>query len=85
MERIAGGATVRGRVGQGTDGLEQLDDRAGPAMRHDQRHRVRVTRLDVDEMDVHAVDLRHELRKGVQLPLGFSPVVVRRPVADELF
>ena len=44
-----------------------------------------VARLDVDEVDVHAVDLRHELRKGVQLRLGLSPVVVRRPVADERF
>ena len=85
MECIAGGAAVRGRVGQGTDGLEQLDDRAGPAMRHDQRHRVRVTRLDVDEVDVHAVDLRHELREGVQPRLGLPPVVLGRPVAGELF
>src|SRR5262245_4669776 len=36
-------------------------------------------------MNVHAVDLRDELRKGVQLRFGSSPIVVRRPVADELF
>ncbi len=32
--------------------FEQLDDRAGPAVRHDQRQRVRVRRLHVDEVDV---------------------------------
>ena len=84
MECIVGGATVGGRFGQRIDHLEQLDHRSRPAVRDDQRHRVRVTRLDVDEVDVHAVDLRHELRKGVQLRLRLSPVVVRRPVADEL-
>jgi hypothetical protein len=40
VERIPGGAAVRGRIGQRADGLEQLDDRTGPAMRHDQRQRV---------------------------------------------
>ena len=84
VECIAGGATVRGRVGQGTDGLEQLDDRAGPAMRHDQRQRILVLRAHVDEVDVHAVDLRHELREGIQLGLGLPPVVLGRPVAGEL-
>ena len=40
VERILGAAAVRGRVGQRADDLEQLDDRAGPAMRHNQRQRV---------------------------------------------
>ena len=45
VECVLGGAAVRGRVGQRADGLEQLDDRAGPAMRHDQRQRVLMPRL----------------------------------------
>ena len=52
-------------------------------MRDDQRHRVRVARADVDEVDVHAVDGRLELREGVQLRLALAPVVIRRPIADE--
>ena len=42
VERVLGAAAVRGRVGERADGLEQLDDRAGPAVRHDQRQRVLV-------------------------------------------
>ena len=42
VERVLGLPAVRGRVGERADGLEQLDDRAGPAVRHDQRQRVLV-------------------------------------------
>ena len=84
VERVLGPATVRGRVGERADGIEQLDDRAGPAVRHDQRHRARVRRPHVDEVDVHPVDLGHELRQCVQPRLAPAPVVVRRPVAGEL-
>ena len=52
-------------------------------MRHDQRQRILVRRLDVDEVDVHAVDLGRELRQRVQLRLEPAPVVVGRPVARE--
>ena len=45
VERVLGASAVRGRVGERADGLEQLDDRAGPAVRHDQRQRVLVLRL----------------------------------------
>ena len=64
MEGVLGAAAVRGRVGQRADGVEQLDDGAGPAVGHDQRQRVLVRRLDVDEVDVHAVDLGRELRQA---------------------
>src|SRR5207245_3107357 len=70
--------------GEGAAGREQLDARAGPAVRHDQRQRVLVWRLHVDEMDVQAVDLGRELRERVELRLGLAPVVVGRPVAREL-
>jgi hypothetical protein len=52
-------------------------------MRHDQRHGVGMTRLDVDELDIDAVDRRHELRQGIQLRLRLTPVVVGSPVLDE--
>jgi hypothetical protein len=74
---------VSGRVGERPDGLEQLDDRAGPPVRHDQRQRVLVRRLHVDEVDVHAVDLGLELRQRVQSSLAPAPVVIGRPVARE--
>ena len=52
-------------------------------MRHDQRHGVRMTRADVNEVNVHAVDRCHELRQGVELGLGLSPVVAGAPILDE--
>ena len=84
VECVLGGATVRGRVGQGTDGLEELDDRAGPAVCHDQRQRVLMPGPDVDEVDLHPVDLGRELRQCVQSCLALAPVVLGRPVAGEL-
>ena len=84
VECVLCGAAVRGRVGQRADGLEQLDDRAGPAVRHDQRQRVVMPRPDVDEVDLDPVDLGRELRKRVQSRLALAPVVLGRPVAGEL-
>ncbi len=81
VERVLGGAAVGGRVGQRADALQQLDDRARPAVRHDQRQRVLMSRPDVDEVDVHPVDLGRELRQRVQPRLALAPVVLGRPVA----
>ena len=75
---------MRGRIGEGADGLEQFDDRARPAVRHDQRQRVLVRRLHVDEVDVQPVDLGLELRQRVQSRFAPAPVVLGRPVAGEL-
>ena len=52
-------------------------------MRNDERQGVLVLGANVDEVDVEAVDLGLELRKGVQLRLAVSPVVIRSPVANE--
>ena len=60
------------------------EDRAGPAVRDDERQRVLVLRADVDEMDVQPIDLGDELRQRVQPRLDLAPVVFRRPVAREL-
>ena len=84
VECVLGGAAVSGRVGQRADGLEQLDHRAGPAVRHDQRQRVLVLGAHVDEVDLDPVDLGRELRKRVQPRLDPAEVVVLRPVAGEL-
>jgi hypothetical protein len=52
-------------------------------VRNDQRHCVPLSRPDVDEVDIEAVDLCLELRKGVEFRLALSPVVFRSPVANE--
>ena len=83
MEGILGAAAVRGRVRQRPDGVEQLDHGAGPAVGHDQRQRVLVRRPDVDEVDVHAIDLADELRQRVQARLDPPEVVLVQPVTRE--
>ena len=72
-----------GGVGERVDDRQQLDDRAGPPVRDDDRQRVLVLRADVDEVDVQPVDLGDEVRQGVQFRLAPAPVVLRRPVAGE--
>src|SRR5262249_17779047 len=64
--------------------LELLDDRSGPAVRDDDGKRVLLARTDVNEVNVHPVDLGDELRQSVQFRLDLSPVVVGGPVAGEL-
>ena len=84
MERVFGASAVRGRVRQRADRVEQLHDRAGPAVGHDQRQRILMLRPHVDEVDVHAVDLGRELRQRVQPRFDAPEVVVGRPVSGEL-
>ena len=84
VERVLRPCAMRDGIRERADGLEQLEHRAGPTMRHDQRQGVRVTRADVDEVNVEPVDLGHELRERVQLRFCLSPVVLGAPVADEL-
>ena len=83
VEGVVGAAAVRGGVGERVDDPQQLDDRAGPAVRDDDRQRVLVIRADVDEVDVEAVDLGHEVRQRLQSLLAFAPVVRGGPVARE--
>jgi hypothetical protein len=83
VERVVSAAAVRGRVGERADDLEHLEDRAGPAVRDDQRQRVLVLRLDVDEVDAKPVDLGGELRQRAQLRLARAPVVTGAPVGHQ--
>ena len=54
---------MRRRIGQRLDELHLLDDRAGPAMRDDDRQGILVLRTDVNEMDVESIDLGDEMRQ----------------------
>ena len=40
-------------------------------------------RADVNEVDIEAVDLGHELRQGIQLRFRLPPVVAGAPILDE--
>jgi hypothetical protein len=50
---------------------------------HDQRQCVLVLGADVDEVDLHAVDLGRELRQGIQPRFDAAEVVLARPVVGE--
>ena len=84
IERVLRGAAMRGRIGQRLDDLQLLDDRARPAVGDDDRQRIFVLRLDVDEVDVEPVDVGDEVGQGVQPRLDLAPVIVVRPIVGEL-
>jgi len=48
-------------VGEAADHVPELEDRARPAVAHQQRHRVRLGGTDVQEVDAEPVDLGAEL------------------------
>jgi hypothetical protein len=70
-------------IGKWIDDLQLFDDRAGPAVRDDERHRIFMFRTNVKEMNVQPVDLGHELRQGVQFGLAFAPIVICPPIARD--
>src|SRR5262249_41867195 len=83
VESVLRAATVRGWIRKRAYGLELLDDGSRPTVRDDQRQRIRMARAQMDEVNVHPVDGRNELRKGVEPRFYLSPVVAGAPVPDE--
>ena len=53
-------------------------------MRDDQRHRFRMQRTDVQEMNVEPVDFGGELRKAIEPRLARTPIVLFRPIAADV-
>ena len=84
VEGVRRVAAVRARVGQRVDHVEELGDRAGPAVGEQQRRRVRLGGAHVQEVHPGAVDLGGELGVGVQPGLGGPPVVGGGPVLGQL-
>src|SRR4030095_5186872 len=74
---------MRRGIGQWFDNLELLDDGAGPAVRDDKRQRIWMFGTNVDEENVHSINLGDELRQGVQSRFDFAPVVICGPIARE--
>ena len=84
VERIGRVAAVSARVGQRTDQVDEVDDRARVTVPEDEGHRTRLRRPDVDEMDRLAVDLGRELGIAVERCLLGTPVEVRRPIPRQI-
>ena len=64
---------------------KQLDERAGPAMRQDQRNAVPVSGALMDEVNVDAVELGAKLIDRVQLALLCAPIKPVGPICKQLF
>jgi hypothetical protein len=83
VESVLVAAAVRGWIRERTDDLELLDDRTRPTVRDYHRQRIFVTRTDVDEVNVQPIDVRRELRQGIQLRFYLAPVVAVAPVLNQ--
>src|SRR5262249_30385578 len=70
VESVLGAASVRGWIRKRIDDLELLDDGSRPAVRDDDRQRIRMTRTDVDEVNVHVIDRCYELRELIEFGLA---------------
>src|SRR5579871_4748212 len=84
MKGVARRAAMSGRIAERPDDVAELDDRARPAMRQDQRECAGFRGTDVQEMDVRAIDGGRELRERVQPRLLGTPVVAAAPVGGQL-
>ena len=77
-------APVTARVTQRLDDVEELRHRTRPAVRDDQRERVRFGRARVDEVDLLPVDVGEEVRPAVEPLFLHAPVELRLPVLAEV-
>ena len=83
MEGVRCAAAVCRGIGQRLDDLQLLDDRAGPAVRDDERQRIFVLRADMDEVDVQPVDFGDEVRHGIEPRFDLAPVIVASASSSE--
>src|SRR6267142_4189881 len=72
-------------LGKQRDQLEELDDRARPAVRKEERHGVRSPARLVDEVQLDAADRHAELAKAVDARLLRAPIEARLPVVNQFF
>jgi hypothetical protein len=65
------------------DELVEFDERAGPAMREQQRQGCPALSLLVDEVEINAIDRHGEVMEAIEHRLLCTPVVVGAPVIDQ--
>ena len=70
------------RVGQERHEGEELDERARPAVRQDERDAVAVPGMLVNEVDARAVHVGAEMRVAVELVLPGAPIELLGPVLE---
>ena len=84
VEGVGGIAAVGRGVAEGADHVAQVPEGPRPAVREDERDRVRPPPAHVDEVDGRALDLDAEVGQAVHLRLVRAPVVTLEPVFGEL-
>ncbi len=82
--RKLGIPTVRRRIRERADDLEELHDRARPAMRKDERKGIGVARAHMKEVNAETVDGGPVLAQSVQPSFQTTPVVFRGPIQKEI-
>src|SRR6185436_16906855 len=76
--------TMRRRIGQQRDDLEEARERIRESVREYQRQGPRTTSALVDEVNVRSVDLRHVVTEAIEILLFRAPVVLRLPMTEQL-
>ena len=84
VEGVGRIAAVGTRVAERLDDLDELDDRARPAVGQHERERVGLGGAGVHDMDPETADVGAELRQIIEARLGRTPVVVVGPVAAQV-
>ena len=82
-EGVSGIAAETRGIGEARDDVEELEHRAGPAMRQQQRARCGPLAGDVKEVEVDAGERDVVLRELIEPGLGCSPVEALAPIGEE--
>ena len=82
-EGIGRVAAEAGGVGEPRNDIEELEDRAGPAMHQQQGHRVGADAGDVQVVQVDPVQRHHELREGIEACLLGAPIEAVLPMGEQ--
>ena len=72
------------RIGQARDDVEKLKDRARPAVKQQQQHRLWTLAGDMERMDIDPGDGHLDLRKAVEPGLLCPPVETIAPIGDDI-
>ena len=83
MKSVLSPPTVGDGIRQGTDDFRELDDRARPAVRDQDRERPYLRRALMNEVCIEAIDDRLVVVERIQTTLLLPPIELVAPVLDE--
>src|ERR1700729_3467997 len=83
MERVFHLPPKTGGIAERADDLHELHERSRPSVRENDRQRVPVRRVYMDEVNAKPVDLGAVLGEGVDASFEPAPVMLVAPVGDQ--